>query len=152
MRVWILVAMLAGCGSDEPPPVTCKPDGPYIIPPVPDCEVADCRGVNCDTTCASGTTCGSTQCRLDCQPAATCTFIDCTGADVCFIDCHGAGSTCEVACEDAGQCDVSCNDGAACVLDCGATPSATCRFGRCVGGSGILDCGNGVTVCNRSCP
>src|SRR5262245_10343188 len=109
MRALVVLALVAGCGDDNPP-TTCKPEGPYILPPASECEVADCRGVNCDATCETGNTCGtldcrnSPQCRLDCQPAATCTFTDCTGADVCFIACHGDASVCEAACAGAAQC------------------------------------------------
>ena len=154
----ILLVLLCSCGASEPAPIVCKADGPTFIPPVPECEVIDCRGVNCDTTCQPGTSCGtldcrdSPQCRLNCEVGATCEFADCTAADVCFIDCHGTGTTCEVGCKNAGSCDVSCRDGAQCVLDCGVTESPACGFGRCAGGSGIVDCGGGLWVCNRACP
>ena len=154
MRAFVLLIAVAACGGDDNSPVTCVPDGYWTFPA--DCEVAVCGDKVCDMTCETGMTCGeidcqdSPQCRLDCQPGVTCGHMDCRGTGVCLLECHGEGATCDASCEGSQRCAITCTDGAACLLDCGSTPEAICHLDGCI--SGVVSCGNGVTVCNRPCP
>ncbi len=158
MVVVVLVA-IASCGGgdsgvDASQLNVCYPDGPYQIPP--GCDLADCKGRVCDTTCHDGTTCGtldctdSPQCRLTCEANTVCGPTNCRGADVCFVACFSA---CEVDCDGSPDCGLECLAGAPCLLRCGASNPGRCGFqGECVDGSAVVDCGGGVFVCNRPCP
>jgi hypothetical protein len=163
-RALFVVVMLGACsggssGPDALPAGTCVPDGYWTWPA--DCTTAVCNDIVCDATCETGDTCErldctqSPQCRIECQDKTHCPDIDCRGGDFCFATCLGAGISggdCTMHGEGAGASTIECLDGATCLLDCGSSPSSQCRISNCTGGTGITDCGNGISVCNRPCP
>ena len=157
-RVTWLLVLLAACGGsggesvDASTQTVCMPEGPYQWPV--GCDYADCRGKVCDVTCHDGTQCGTLdctgapQCRLTVEANTTCGLTDCTNTGTCFVACFSA---CEVQCTGSKDCGLECEPGTPCLLRCGT--STSCGFqGGCTGGSGMIDCGNGVLACNRPCP
>lgn len=128
MRRWMLVAaLLAGCGSNAPPPAT------YSFPGCPP-EVGGSGGCPSSATfeCAQGHL--ATQFAGPCASDADCTWAPVTGS--CFSDC---GSVVAVAHESEfeteihDQLDHFCA-GSQCnvPLGCSAPPAAVCRSGTCV--------------------
>ena len=141
----------SGGGDDDG--TTCTPPGPDDNVWPPGCDTYNCHGVICDVTCTAGSDCphldctGSPQCRIDCQMGVTCTNMDCTGAGDCFVDCED-NSTCNLKCGSAAHCSENCRPDSECLLDCGSAGS-NCAMDMC---PSPVDCGNGITVCNRACP
>ena len=149
---WLVLVAVAGCGGGSSVSV-CTPAGDYVWPA--DCNTAQCHATICDVTCPAGQDCPeldcteSPQCRIDCQPGVKCEHVDCTDAQDCFVDCEDTGS-CSVTCENATGCSENCRADSECLLDCGTVPAAQCHLDMCP--AGVVDCGNGVLVCNRACP
>jgi len=152
MRGVVVLITLAACSGGSSSGKVCVPDNPAFWPD--GCDTLDCRGVNCDVTCVTNTTCGtldctsSPQCRIDCQPGVTCEKIDCTNAQTCFVDCED-NANCDVTCAGAQDCVENCRPDTECLLRCGTTPQAQCHFDMC---PTVTDCGNGTYACNRACP
>jgi hypothetical protein len=148
----IAAAVLLACGGNKGS--VCTPGGPNDNNWPVGCDTFDCHDSVCDVTCPAGSDCphldctGSPQCRIDCQMGVECTTVDCTGADVCFVDCEDH-SACNLTCNDATMCNENCRPDSECLLSCGSAGSATCFMDMC---PSPVDCGNGVTVCNRACP
>ncbi len=146
---------LVACGGDDG---VCVPPAGQGFDWQPACKTVDCAGVtSCDVACAIGMSCGTLdcagagQCRYDCQQGATCPLTDCRNTGSCGVHCWDH-STCDVKCDRSMGCGVACTGGAECVLECGTNAGTVCKFDACTGGTGPIDCGNGLLVCNRACP
>jgi hypothetical protein len=171
-----VVACRAGdtcrCGQGCPCEMSCTGGSHCIM---------DCIGVDTqcwidgqgtaelETTCSAGATCsvsarGGADASMICELGATCT-VDASGASATGVACgsgascviDGSGSSgmrltcvdasCELSCDGATDCSAACDASSACVLHCDS--SHGCGYSEC---DAPVDCGGGVTACNRACP
>ena len=140
------VLSLAACGSDGECDGACECEADACIcPSTGDCAV-DCIG-DCDLQCA-----GSGDCDFHCVDGC---LAACTGSGHCLVDvgddsavdCTGSGG-CEVICH--GDCSVACPGSGECVVHCDPDLEAACDFDSCSGS--VVECPDGVLVCNGDCP
>lgn len=151
LAVIVLSTMsVVACGGDDDAGA-CHPDTFDDS-----CDVIDCHDVElCDVECPGGTTCpdvdcsGADQCLLECSGGTACDVVDCSDALLCDVTCSG-GALCNVDCEGAAECVATCSGGGPCLLLCAAADE--CDFADCSGGSGVVECDDGILACNRDCP
>jgi hypothetical protein len=121
----------------------------------------ECSGAEC--VCPSSGDCRIhclDACDLQCAGSGACDFIcddgcnvSCTGSGSCVVS---VGDDSTVSCPGSGGCDVDCNGD--CTIDCPGSgdciarcePGFACSIERCSGN--VIDCPNGVKVCNGACP
>src|SRR6188768_4117371 len=108
-----------------------------------------------DDGCASGVPCvcsGARGCIYEC-PESGC-IPQCDNVDFCSADC---GGNCEYTCHNVHQCSVGCGSNCdvscsgECEVRCADVPESSC-VANCQSGAAPTACGNGVYVCDRSCP
>lgn len=151
--VLLLLLTFVQCGDDDDG--GCTPGVPchcstargciYDCPEsgcIPECDnvdfcSADC-GSDCDYTCNNVNQC-SVECGGDCS-------VTCHDVSECIAEV-GSGSC--VRCDRLSTCDVYCHGD--CEVRCANVPESSC-VARCASGDEPLDCGNGVLVCNTTCP
>ena len=132
------------------------------------CQCA--AGCGCALTCRAGEECTSGKCKDSgttcalsargaariahtCEAGATCSIDAREVSNVDRVVCK-TGARCELDCTGASNCELECADDASCLVDCSG--SSNCFISQC----GQLDddesahrsCGDGIYVCNRSCP
>jgi len=126
---------------------TCT--GAYSVCPIDcdgtiDCGVKCDDGAHCNGQCDKAGKCdnfcaGESQCELSCQDSAQCTTT-CGGDSRCDLSCQGS-TYCRLVCTGGAECTLRCDEGAS---------SETCRITEC--STDPIDCGDGVFVCNTTCP
>jgi hypothetical protein len=141
--------------SDLSTPPDLTPPGPVCLPSCAECEAGKCCTDDCQGQSCNQQLCTGCSCTLTCEHASGgCNFI-CRGGSTCVATASLAaavlvctdGASCDLHCDAQQSCSAICNIDSTCIVRCGKGKSCNLQCGGTQ-----VDCGNGVKVCNGSCP